>query len=156
MAVGSIPREQILKMYTWMHCKSLWINTSAKCINVNVKMFLKGNWQRVDPEPSGDVRRCRPHWQAWQWHFVKRSDPLSRSQRGSSHWSMVSSTGQDRARKSEGMKSKKSKHTVKHTSEELVRRWLISSNLLQDFQGRTDVKTSLEKNLTSTNWRDRH
>lgn len=85
------------------------------------KISLKENWQRVDPEPSGDVRGRRPHWQAWQWHFVKRSDPLSRSQRGSSHWSMVPRTGQDRARKSEGMKSKKSKHTGKHTSEELMR-----------------------------------
>lgn len=64
-------------------------------------------------------------------------------------------TGQDRARKSEGMKSKESKHTGKHTSEELIRLWLISLNLLQDFQGHTDVKTSPEKNLTLTNWRDR-
>ncbi len=23
-----------------MHCKSLWIKASAKCINVNVKMFV--------------------------------------------------------------------------------------------------------------------
>ncbi len=35
--VGSIPREHIYWQYkgiTWMHCKSLWIKASAKCINV--------------------------------------------------------------------------------------------------------------------------
>lgn len=62
------------------------------------QISFKGNWQRVDAEQSGDVRGRRPHWQPWQWHFVKRSDPLSRSQRGSSHWSKVPRTGQERAR----------------------------------------------------------
>ncbi len=36
--VGSIPREHMYwkkkKCITWMHCKSLWIKASAKCINV--------------------------------------------------------------------------------------------------------------------------
>ncbi len=37
--VGSIPREHTYLQYkciAWMHCKSLWIKASAKCINVNV------------------------------------------------------------------------------------------------------------------------
>ncbi len=37
--VGSIPREHTYWQYkciAWMHCKSLWIKASAKCINVNV------------------------------------------------------------------------------------------------------------------------
>ncbi len=37
--VGSIPREHTYwqhKRIAWMHCKSLWIKASAKCINVNV------------------------------------------------------------------------------------------------------------------------
>ncbi len=36
--VGSIPREHTYWQYkciAWMHCKSLWIKASAKCINVN-------------------------------------------------------------------------------------------------------------------------
>ncbi len=36
--VGSIPREHMYWQYkciAWMHCKSLWIKASAKCINVN-------------------------------------------------------------------------------------------------------------------------
>jgi len=28
------------KCIAWMQCKSLWIKASAKCINVNVKMFI--------------------------------------------------------------------------------------------------------------------
>ncbi len=35
--VGSIPREHTYSQYkciTWMHCKSLWIKASAKCVNV--------------------------------------------------------------------------------------------------------------------------
>ncbi len=40
--VGSIPREHMYWpnnfFLTWMHCKSLWIKASAKCINVNVNM----------------------------------------------------------------------------------------------------------------------
>ncbi len=35
--VGSIPREHMYwqkKCITWMHCKSLWIKASDKCINV--------------------------------------------------------------------------------------------------------------------------
>ncbi len=43
--VGSIPREHIYwqnkKCLTLMHCKSLWIKASAKCINVNVNMHEK-------------------------------------------------------------------------------------------------------------------
>ncbi len=40
--VGSIPREHTLikKCISWMHCKSLWIKASAKCINVNVNVSL--------------------------------------------------------------------------------------------------------------------
>ncbi len=37
--VGSISREHTYWQYiciAWMHCKSLWIKASAKCINVNV------------------------------------------------------------------------------------------------------------------------
>ncbi len=38
---GSIPKEHTYKTcITWMHCKSLWIKASAKCINVNVKQSL--------------------------------------------------------------------------------------------------------------------
>ncbi len=43
--VGSIPREHIYWQYkciAWMHCKSLWIKASAKCINVNVGEREKG------------------------------------------------------------------------------------------------------------------
>ncbi len=39
--VGSIPREHKYWQYkciAWMHCKSLWIKASAKCISVNVNM----------------------------------------------------------------------------------------------------------------------
>ncbi len=43
--VGSIPREHTYWQYkciAWMHCKSLWIKASAKCINVNVfETFLR-------------------------------------------------------------------------------------------------------------------
>ncbi len=37
--MGSIPREHTYwkKCIAWMHCKSLWIKASAKCINVNVR-----------------------------------------------------------------------------------------------------------------------
>ncbi len=38
--VGSIPREHTYWQYkciAWMHCKSLWIKVSDKCLNVNVK-----------------------------------------------------------------------------------------------------------------------
>ncbi len=35
--MGSIPRES--KSWTWMQCKSLWIKASAKCINVNVRVW---------------------------------------------------------------------------------------------------------------------
>ncbi len=37
--VGLIPREHTYWQYkciAWMHCKSLWIKASAKCIDVNV------------------------------------------------------------------------------------------------------------------------
>jgi len=37
--VGSIPRELMYWLnnsLTWMHCKSLWIKASTKCININV------------------------------------------------------------------------------------------------------------------------
>ncbi len=39
--VGSIPREHMYWQYkciTWIHCKSLWIKASAKCINVKFVM----------------------------------------------------------------------------------------------------------------------
>ncbi len=42
--VGSIPKEHTYWQYkciAWMHCKSLWIKASAKCINVNVNSLLK-------------------------------------------------------------------------------------------------------------------
>ncbi len=41
--MGSIPREHTYwqKCITWMHCKSLWIKASAKCINVNVSATYK-------------------------------------------------------------------------------------------------------------------
>ncbi len=46
--VGSIPREHMYwpnkKCLTWMHCKSLWIKASAKCINVNVNVDLIRIW----------------------------------------------------------------------------------------------------------------
>ncbi len=41
--VGSIPREHMYWQYkciTWMHCKSLWIKASDKCINVNVSEWV--------------------------------------------------------------------------------------------------------------------
>ncbi len=41
--VGSIPREHTYWQYkciTWMHCTSLWIKASAKCINVNVTSLM--------------------------------------------------------------------------------------------------------------------
>ncbi len=44
--VGSIPREHTYWQYkciAWMHCKSLWIKASAKCINVNVNNNTKSN-----------------------------------------------------------------------------------------------------------------
>ncbi len=38
--VGSNPRKHKYKTcITWMHCKSLWIKASAKCINVNVLIY---------------------------------------------------------------------------------------------------------------------
>ncbi len=42
--VGSIPREHMYwqkKCITWMHCKSLWIKASAKCINININIKYK-------------------------------------------------------------------------------------------------------------------
>ncbi len=57
--VGSIPREHTYwqkKCIAWMHCKSLWIQASAKCINVNYgvqlmdAVCLSKQWQmRVKP-----------------------------------------------------------------------------------------------------------
>ncbi len=40
--VGLIPREHILtkKCIAWIHCKSLWIKASAKCIHVNVNIYM--------------------------------------------------------------------------------------------------------------------
>ncbi len=41
--VGSIPREHMYwqkKCITWMHCKSLWIKASAKCINILIYTAL--------------------------------------------------------------------------------------------------------------------
>ncbi len=41
--VGSIPREHTYWQYkciAWMHCKSLWIKASAKCINVNMHLQI--------------------------------------------------------------------------------------------------------------------
>ncbi len=42
--VGLILREHMYWQYkciAWMHCKSLWIKASAKCINVNVISFIQ-------------------------------------------------------------------------------------------------------------------
>ncbi len=40
-SLGFIPREHTYKTcITWMHCKSLWIKASAKCINVNVNISI--------------------------------------------------------------------------------------------------------------------
>ncbi len=33
-----------------MHCKSLWIKASAKCINVNVNAALATNWKKSKTE----------------------------------------------------------------------------------------------------------
>ncbi len=57
--VGSIPTEHILtkkNCIAWMHCKSLWIKASAKCINVNVNVwiierFLSAVWTLILTAP---------------------------------------------------------------------------------------------------------
>ncbi len=47
--VGLIPREHILtkNCIAWIHCKSLWIKASAKCIHVNVYIYIYIH--RADP-----------------------------------------------------------------------------------------------------------
>ncbi len=61
--VGSIPREHTYwnKCICWIHCKSLWIKASAKCINVNDSFNLH-QWQtmvhcKTQTAPSGQ-RGC--------------------------------------------------------------------------------------------------
>ncbi len=45
----------------WMHCKSLWIKESAKCINVNVNIYNTFTsfffYQRVQEKQSSSVHR---------------------------------------------------------------------------------------------------
>ncbi len=44
----------------WMHCKSLWIKGSAKCINVNV--YLRDNGLDSDPRKrSTSLKRAETH-----------------------------------------------------------------------------------------------
>ncbi len=41
----------IKKCIAWMHCKSLWIKASAKCINVNVSDTI--SWEEITWEMEG-------------------------------------------------------------------------------------------------------
>ncbi len=66
--VGSIPREhtywQYKKCLARMHCKSLWIKASAKCIKNNNSQNKHQNQHKNGPV-STKWRFCRGHHSPW-------------------------------------------------------------------------------------------
>ncbi len=61
--VGSIPREHMYwqkKSITWMHCKSLWIKASAKCINVNLHSYLSSVQNQTQRGAAHLLQTSRP------------------------------------------------------------------------------------------------
>ncbi len=76
--VGSIPREQTYWQYkciAWMHCKSLWIKASAKCINVNVnwsptkdtqKHGFKSNQNQITFIVTSPQHKCLGEWNSYE------------------------------------------------------------------------------------------
>ncbi len=94
--VGSIPREHMYWQkicIAWMHCKSLWIKASAKCINVNVPMFPERTrdaaswwtlWGMLSawPVPESCVKQLQSYWSTWPWchrqEYVTNSPCLRR------------------------------------------------------------------------------
>ncbi len=74
--VGSIPREHTYWQYkciAWMHCKSLWIKASAKCINVNVVRAIIHH--RGMQHPMGKFN-CSSHRSTWRGQHSARGSGL--------------------------------------------------------------------------------
>ncbi len=63
--VGSFPREHVLTKIciAWMHCKSLWIKASAKCINVQHKTCMI-----IDLEMQDTVTVNKSH--VWNFYLT--------------------------------------------------------------------------------------
>ncbi len=56
------------KCITWMHCKSLWIKASAKCINININIYATSHSGVWIPswEHSSKWLLLKPHTRVWR------------------------------------------------------------------------------------------